>query len=135
MTVSIRDIERFDLENDPYHHMIKIVCNKWKPVLIRAIDFEEGNYSRFSRFTKQLPITERVLARNLRELERDGILYRTVYPEVPLRVEYRLTETGKSLCPILDAMFKWGREDMIRKNIEINPMGEIKHGYRKIDEY
>ncbi len=122
------------IENDPYQHIIKVMCNRWKPYLIQALKFEPENYSRFSTFTKQLPITERVLSRNLKELEKDEIIYRTVYPEVPPRVEYRLTEIGKTLCPLLDSMYDWAWEDMKRKNLEIDPLGEMWHGKRKQDE-
>ena len=71
--------------------------NRWKPRIITAIYFDK-DCTRFSRFTRQLPITEKVLTQNLRELEEDGIITRTIYPEVPLRVEYTLTDTGPFVC-------------------------------------
>jgi DNA-binding HxlR family transcriptional regulator len=124
----------FSIENDPYQHIIRVMCNRWKPYLIRALEFEAEKYSRFSTFTKQLPITKKVLSRNLKELEDDGIIYKTIYPEVPPRVEYRLTEIGKSLCPILDIMYSWAWHDMKRKNMEIDPLGEMWHGFRDPNE-
>jgi DNA-binding HxlR family transcriptional regulator len=55
-------------------------------------------------------VSERVLARQLDELERDGVVARTVYAEVPPRVEYELTPHGRTLCPIIKQMWKWGVE-------------------------
>lgn len=64
---------------------------------------------RFNELKKDLEgISQKVLTDSLRSMEADGIITRTVYPEVPLRVEYALTELGKSLKPILDSMRAWG---------------------------
>lgn len=120
------------LENDPYTFVIRTCFNRWKPYIIRAIDFD--GCTRFNRFTKQIPITEKVLAANLRELEQDGIITRTVYPEVPLRVEYHLTEVGKQLCNLLDQVYDWGWHTMKEKGLPIDPLGEMWHGYREKDE-
>lgn len=66
---------------------------------------------RFNELRKDLEgISQKVLADSLRALESDGIVARTVYPEVPPRVEYSLTPLGESMKPILDAMEKWGTE-------------------------
>ena len=119
-------------EQDPYNFAFKIFCTRWKPLLLKAISFDES--TRFNRFTKQLPITEKVLAQNLRELEADGLITRTVYAEVPPRVEYRLTPTGRSVCPILDAIYNWGWTEMKRRGLEIDKIGEMWHGYRERDE-
>ncbi|GAU75603.1 helix-turn-helix domain-containing protein [Fusibacter sp. 3D3] len=124
----------FCVAKDPYNHIMHIMCNRWKPYLIRAMDFEDEEGMRFSTFKKRLPISERVLAMNLKALQSDGIIIKEVFAEVPVRVEYKLTELGKTLCPILDSMYKWGWEDMKRKNIEVDPLGEMWHGYREKDE-
>jgi len=64
---------------------------------------------RFGEFRRQLPeITPKMLTQQLRELEQDGLIVRTVYAEVPPRVEYRLSALGESLRPILDAIAIWG---------------------------
>ncbi len=68
---------------------------------------------RFNEIRRIFPkITHKVLSTQLRELEEDGLLHREIYPEVPPRVEYTLTERGKSLMPIIDSMYKWGQEHM-----------------------
>lgn len=66
--------------------------------------------SRFGQLKRGLKgISEKVLAQHLKELEKDGIIQRKVYAEVPPKVEYSLTPSGKTLKPILDAMHEWGR--------------------------
>ncbi|WP_371379477.1 winged helix-turn-helix transcriptional regulator [Sporomusa aerivorans] len=120
------------LSKDPYNFAMKLFCKRWKPFLIKAISCDE--FTRFARFTKQLPISEKVLAQNLRELEADGLVMRTVYAEVPPRVEYRLTELGYSICPILNALYDWGREEMKKRKLPIDREGEIWHGYQKRNE-
>jgi DNA-binding HxlR family transcriptional regulator len=66
---------------------------------------------RFGEIKKHIPqITEKMLSIQLKALEEDGIIKREVYAEVPLRVEYSLTEFGKSLIPLLEAISKWGRQ-------------------------
>ena len=75
-----------------------------------------------------------MLAQNLRELEEDGIITRTVYPETPIRVEYHLTPAGKSLCALLDAIYDWGWHQMRECGLDIDPLGEMWHGYREKDE-
>lgn len=63
---------------------------------------------RFSALERAIPgVTQKMLAQQLRQLERDGLVHRTVYPEVPPRVEYALTPWGQSLCPVLDALLTW----------------------------
>jgi len=91
----------YNFENDPYNYVINTFCNRWKFCIIRAFD----GATRFNRFTKQLPISEKVLTTTLRELVADGLIQRNVYPEVPVRVEYTLTEAGESLMPLLDLMY------------------------------
>lgn len=123
--------EVFDITCDPYNHMMKLVFSRWKPFILRAIAVDDGTY--FSRFFKQLPISQKVLSQNLKEMQEDDLIYRNVLPEVPPRVEYRLTQTGKSLIVLLDLVYDWGWNDMKRKGMEIDILGEMWHGYREKD--
>lgn len=123
----------FDIRKDPYNYMSKLVFGRWKPFILRAMDFDVGNLTHFAQFTKQLPISPKVLAQNLRELEHDGLIYRTVLPQTPPQVEYRLTDAGKSLIPVLDVVYDWGWHDMKRKELPIDALGEMWHGYRERD--
>lgn len=113
--------------NDPYTFAKKVIFAKWKPFLLNAI-YVDG-VTRFSRFAKMLPISEKVLSQNLKELEADGLIYRTVVPDTPPRVEYRLTELGQSVCPLLRQVYDWGWHEMKRRGMDIDPTGEYWHGY------
>src|ERR1700716_3967967 len=67
-----------------------------------------GKIMRFSDFERAIPnITQKMLGQQLKSMEADGIVHRTAYPQVPPKVEYRLTDWGQSLCPALDAILKW----------------------------
>ena len=124
----------FDFMQDPYNHMMKILFCKWKPFILRAMDLDEENFTNFSRFLKQLPITQKVLAQNLKQLEEDGLIYRTVIDTRPPQTEYRLTEEGKKMIPLLDMVYQLGWEDMKKKNLPIDALGEMWHGYREKEE-
>ena len=89
----------FDINKDPYNYVMKVVFSRWKPFILQAMDTDE--VTNFSRFCKQLPITQKVLSQNLKALEDDGLITRTVIPETPPRTEYRLTPRGQSLIPLL----------------------------------
>ena len=93
-------------------HVLRLLEGRWK--LIILFHLVDGKVQRYSDFEKLIPgISQKMLAQQLRQLEADGIVSRTVYPQVPPKVEYRLTEWGQELCPALDAMLKWAekRED------------------------
>lgn len=122
----------YSIENDPYNFIMKVFCTRWKPYIIQGI--KRDGRTRFNRFCKQLPITEKVLTANLKELEADGIIKRIVYYEVPPRVEYELTELGESICPILDMLYEWGWHEMKKRNLQVDPLGEMWHGFREEDK-
>ena len=85
---------------------IKIFEGRWK--LLILFQLFGGKVLRYSELERQIPgITQKMLAQQLRQLEADGIVRRVVYPEVPPKVEYSLTEWGQSLCPALDSLLKW----------------------------
>ena len=83
-----------------------MISDKWKVLILR--DLLDGT-KRFSELRRSVgSVSQKVLTANLRQMERDGLVHREVFPEVPPRVEYSLTELGKSLKPILDSMQAWG---------------------------
>ena len=93
-------------ETCPVCRTAEIVCGKWTLLLIR--DLSEGR-SRFCELERSLQgISPRTLSLRLRALEEEGIVARETYPEVPPRVEYRLTEKGRALLPIIDGMRTYG---------------------------
>ena len=90
----------------PVATTVALIGSKWKLLIIRNLLARPW---RFNELKKDLEgISQKVLTDSLRSMEDDGIITRTVYPEVPPRVEYALTELGKSLKPILDSMRAWG---------------------------
>ncbi len=86
---------------------MRFIGGKWKTVVLWYLRKEK---KRFSELKKLIPdITEKMLSLQLKALEVDGIVTRTIYPEVPPRVEYELTEFGKTMIPMLEAIAHWGR--------------------------
>ncbi len=97
-----------DLPACPVEMTLMLIGDRWKVLIIR--DLLEGT-RRFGELKKSVGnISQKVLTSNLRSLEANGLVNRQVYAEVPPRVEYSLTETGRSLKPILDAMVEWGMD-------------------------
>jgi DNA-binding HxlR family transcriptional regulator len=89
--------------------ILNLLEGRWKLVIL--FQLFGGKVLRFSELERAIPnITQKMLSQQLRQLESDQIVERTVYPEVPPRVEYRLSEWGQTLCPALDAMLKWGEQ-------------------------
>ncbi len=85
---------------------LSVIGGRWKPILICRL---LNGRKRFGEVCRLAPnATERMITLQLRELEADGVIARHVYPEVPPRVEYEVTEFGKSLAPIIKSMQKWG---------------------------
>lgn len=86
---------------------LDVIGGKWKPLILWALG---DNVLRFGELQKELSgINTKMLTKQLRELEQDGVIKRTVYPEVPPHVEYRITDFGKTLIPILEALCNWGQ--------------------------
>ena len=123
----------FDVNKDPYNHMSRMLFGRWKPFILMAMVFDEGK-TNFSDFIKQLPISHKVLSENLKAMEKDGLIFRTVVDDTPPRTEYRLTETGLSMVPLLRAVYDAGWNDMTRKGMTIDALGEMWHGYRDRDD-
>ena len=98
--------ETKDLPACPVETTLTLIGDKWKVLILR--DLLAGT-KRFGELRRSIGhVTQKVLTAQLREMEQSGLLTRKVYAEVPPRVEYTLTETGYSLKPILDAMYRWG---------------------------
>ena len=98
-----------ELPECPVATTVQLIGNKWKMLIIRNLIYK--GKQRFTDFIKTIPaISKKVLTDNLRSLEDDELIEREVFAEVPPRVEYSLSEIGKSLRPIWDAMEAWGIE-------------------------
>ena len=97
-----------DLPACPVETTLTLIGDKWKVLILR--DLMPGT-KRFGELKKSIGnVSQKVLTAQLRAMEESGLLTRTVYAKVPPRVEYTLTELGKSLKPILDALWNWGEE-------------------------
>jgi DNA-binding HxlR family transcriptional regulator len=92
--------------HNPVNITLKVIGGKWKPLLMWLI---AQKTMRFGELQKAMPgVTQKMLTQQLRELEVDGLLNRKIYPVVPPKVEYSLTEYGKTLKPVLASMANWG---------------------------
>jgi DNA-binding HxlR family transcriptional regulator len=91
-----------------------ILVGKWKPIILLHL-LKHGT-QRFSELKRSVPgITQKMLTNQLRDLEEEDIIKRTVYPQVPPKVEYSITEYGRTLEPILNAMHEWGVNHTLHK--------------------
>lgn len=89
-----------------FEQLVDALCGKWKLRILFFLGFHK--VLRYGELKKLLtPITHKMLSMQLKELERDGIIIRTEYPQVPPKVEYSISEKGKSLMPIFEEMAKW----------------------------
>jgi DNA-binding HxlR family transcriptional regulator len=90
----------------PAEYTLQVIGGRWKVLILYQL-FQGAQ--RFSELQRSVTgITQKMLTQQLREMERDGIVERTVYPQVPPRVEYRLSPRGQTLRPVVNAMCKWG---------------------------
>lgn len=101
-------LKKEELPACPVATTVQLIGSKWKLLIIRNLLVRPW---RFNELRKDLEgISQQVLTDSLRSMEEDGIIIRTVYPEVPPRVEYSLSELGETMRPIIRAMEKWGMD-------------------------
>ena len=98
----------------PIEAALAVISGKWKPHIFRHLI---GRTLRFGQLQSALPnVTRKVLTEQLRELENDDVIIRTVYPQVPPKVEYSLSDYGKTLIPIMRSLSGWGQAHVDRDN-------------------
>ena len=101
-------IKKEELPTCPVATTVQLIGSKWKLLIMRNLLVRPW---RFNELQKSLEgISQKILTDSLRSMEADGIITRTVFPEVPPRVEYALSELGESMRPILESMEKWGKD-------------------------
>ncbi|MFA5240599.1 MAG: helix-turn-helix domain-containing protein [Phycisphaerae bacterium] len=101
----------------PVETTLLLIGDKWKVLILRDLI---GGTKRFGELKKSISsISQKVLTEQLRAMERDNLVNRKVYAQVPPKVEYTLTKTGMSLKPVLDSMLKWGEEYKINCGNEV----------------
>jgi DNA-binding HxlR family transcriptional regulator len=105
--------------------VLEVFSGRWK--LLILFHLFDGKVQRFSELERLIPgVSQKMLTQQLRQLEGHGIVHRTVHPEVPPKVEYRLTDLGQSLCPSLDALVKWSRlRDTTMNPPDARPAGRL----------
>jgi DNA-binding HxlR family transcriptional regulator len=104
----------FNPNNCPVTHCMNKIGGKWKPIVLYLINLGKN---RFSLLQKSIPeISKQMLVNQLRELEEDKLIERTIFAEIPPKVEYNLSEYGKTVLPIIATMADWGKVDMKRAN-------------------
>lgn len=101
-----------DLENCPVTATMQILGGKWKLLILHLINNDINRFGKMSMMLKD--ISKQMLTTQLRELERDEIIERIIFAEIPPRVEYRLSEKGRSLLPIIELMKEWGNENILK---------------------
>ena len=93
-----------------YSYTLSLISGKYKPVILYCLmEFEPVCFNEMQRYLGK--VADKTLSQNLKELERDGLIYRKMYPEIPPKVEYSLTERGRSLVTVLDGLCTWGIEN------------------------
>lgn len=98
-----------DMAASGIEEAFRMLEGRWKMVIIFHL-FDQGTL-RFSELERAIPgVSQKMLIQQLRELERDGIVSRKVYPQVPPKVEYQLTPWGQTMCPALDGLLEWAAQ-------------------------
>ena len=112
----VRKNKNFIPGNCPVGYTMNIIGGKWKPSIIHRIRTDRNRYS---LLLKTIPeISKQTLTNQLRELEADGVIDRVIFPEIPPRVEYSITEFGATLLPIIDSMYQWAKVHMPNLPVE-----------------
>ena len=97
--------------NCPIRNVLSRVGDKWSMLVLFTL--ENNDSQRFKELQRNIPdISQKMLTATLKMLEGDGLIHREVFPEIPPRVEYSLTEKGKSLLPLIDNLLSWASENM-----------------------
>ncbi len=107
---TIRKNKDFNPYNCPVTHCMNLIGGKWKILIIYAVGMD---CNRFSKLKRAIPaISKQMLVNQLRELEEDKILERIIYAEIPPHVEYKVTDYGHSLKPVISVLQEWGLQDL-----------------------
>ena len=100
-------IAEANFEDTGYSYTLSLISGKYKPIILYCLmEYEPVRFNEMQRYLKR--VSDKTLSQNLKELERDGLIHREMYPEIPPQVEYTLTERGHSLVKVLDQLCDWG---------------------------
>lgn len=102
-------IENANFEDTGFSYTLSLISGKYKMVILYCLmEYEPVRFNELGRYLKK--VSDKTLSQKLKELEQDGLIMRTVYPQIPPKVEYSLTERGRSLMKVLDELCVWGEE-------------------------
>ena len=102
-----KNIETADFDTTGYSYTLSLISGKYKPVILYCLmEYEPVRFNQMQRYLKN--IADKTLSQNLKELEKDDLILRKVYPQIPPKVEYSLSERGHSLVKVLDRLCDWG---------------------------
>lgn len=105
-------IENADFENTGFHYTLSLISGKHKMVILYCLmEFKVVRFNELKRYLKK--ISDKTLSNNLKELEADRLIVRTEYPQIPPKVEYTLSDRGKSLMCVLDQLCVWGEKNRL----------------------
>jgi DNA-binding HxlR family transcriptional regulator len=107
----------WSVQNCPVTATMQLIGGKWKILILYLIDNDINRFGKMGMVLKD--VSKQMLTTQLRELEADGIIERKIYPEIPPRVEYFLTEKGKSLLPIIHLMRDWGNANLLQPHAAV----------------
>ena len=100
-------IEQANFEDTGFSYTLSLISGKYKMVILYCLmEYAPVRFNQLQRYLKK--VSDKTLSQNLKELEQDELIVRTVYPQIPPKVEYSLTERGKSLMKVLDELCIWG---------------------------
>ena len=107
-----RRIDGADFSSTGYSYTLSLISGKYKPIILYCLmEYEPVRFNEMQRYLGR--IADKTLSQHLKELERDGLIHREMYPEIPPKVEYSLTERGRSLMKVLDQLCTWGNENRL----------------------
>ena len=107
--MSEKKISEARFSDTGYSYTLSLIAGKYKPVILYCLmEYEPVRFNEMQRYLGR--VADKTLSQNLRELERDGLIHRELFPEAPPRVEYTLTARGQSLVSVLDRLCDWGME-------------------------
>ena len=103
-------IDKADFSQTGYSYTLSLISGKYKPIILYCLmEYEPVRFNEMQRYLGK--VADKTLSQHLKELERDGLIHRKMYPEIPPKVEYTLTPRGRSLMKVLDQLCTWGNEN------------------------
>ena len=105
-----KNISDASFQDTGYSYTLSLIAGKYKPIILYCLmEYEPVRFNEMQRYLGK--VADKTLSQNLKELEKDGLIRRHMYPEIPPKVEYSLTERGHSLVKVLDLLCDWGLEN------------------------